>query len=166
MTSCPYIIAFNQMLSVQVEFFGLFQFIIKAGKKKMNITSIDYLLLFHFLLLSIKLPFPTMVDAIVTDLLKQLGSTAAQHAQQEIKLIVGVDQEVQMLKDGLRIAQTMLNNAEERQVSDVAVKLWFDQLKDVYYMMDDVLDTWNTARIKSQIQKEEKKKKKLINLVL
>ena len=79
---------------------------------------------------------------------------------------MGVDKEVQMLKDGLRIAQTMLNNAEERQVSDVAVKLWFDQLKDVYYMMDDVLDTWNTARIKSQIQKEEEKKKKLINLVL
>ena len=77
MTSCPYIIAFNQMLSVQVEFFGLFQFIIKAGKKKMNITSIDYFLLFQFLLLSIKLPFPTMVDAIVTNLLKQLGSIAA-----------------------------------------------------------------------------------------
>ena len=146
------------MLSVQVEIFGLFQFIIKAGKKKMNITSIDYLLLFQFLLLSIKLPFPTMVVAIVTDLLKQLGSIAVQQAQQEIKLIVGVDQEVQMLKDGLRIAQTMLNNAEERQVSDVAVKLWFDQLKDVYYMMDDVLDTWNTARIKSQNSERRRRK--------
>ena len=78
-------------------------------------------------------------------------------------MIVGVDKEAQMLKDDLRIAQAMLNNTEERQVSDIAVKLWFDQLKDVYYMMDDVLDTWNTARTKSQIQKEEKK---LINLVL
>ena len=49
----------------------------------------------------------------------------------------------------------MLNNAEERQLTDAAVKLWFDQLNDAYYMMDDVLDSWNTARIKSQILKEE-----------
>ena len=30
-------------------------------------------------------------------------------------------------------------------------------IKDAYYMMDDVLDTWNTTRIKSQIQKEGEK---------
>ena len=68
-----------------------------------------------------------------------------------------------MVSESPRQCSTMLR---KDKVSDVDVKLWFDQLKDVYYMMDDVLDTWNTARIKSQIQKEEKKKKKLINLVL
>ena len=68
-----------------------------------------------------------------------------------------------MVSESPRQCSTMLR---KDKVSDVDAKLWFDQLKDVYYMMDDVLDTWNTARIKSQIQKEDKKKKKLINLVL
>ncbi|XP_030970963.1 putative disease resistance protein RGA3 [Quercus lobata] len=51
----------------------------------------------------------------------------------------------------------MLNDAEKRQLTDAAVKLWLDQLRDVYYMMDDVLDKWNTTRIKSEIQKEEER---------
>ena len=96
-----------------------------------------------------------MADALLTDVLKQLGSIAAQQAQHEIKLIVGVDEEVQNLQHSFTMVQAMLNNAEERQFMDSAVKLWFGQLKDAYYMMDDVLDSRNTARTKSQIQTEE-----------
>uniref|UniRef100_A0A2N9FRE5 Uncharacterized protein n=1 Tax=Fagus sylvatica TaxID=28930 RepID=A0A2N9FRE5_FAGSY len=43
-----------------------------------------------------------MVDAIVYDLLKQLASITTQQAKEEIKLIVGVDQEVQELKGQAR----------------------------------------------------------------
>ena len=93
--------------------------------------------------------------ALFTDLLKQLTTFAAQQALQEIKLIVDVDEEVQNLQASFEKVQAMLNNAEERQVTDKAVKLWLDQLRDAYCMMDDVLDKWNTARIKSKIQKEE-----------
>ena len=44
-----------------------------------------------------------MADTIVSDLLKQLGSVAAQKSIQEINLIVGVDEEVKKLKDNLGI---------------------------------------------------------------
>jgi flagellar biosynthesis GTPase FlhF len=98
-----------------------------------------------------------MVDAIVSDLLKQLVSITAQQAKEEIKLIVGVDEEVQELKDKLRIIQAVLDDAEEGQVKQHVVKHWLAQLKDAYYEMDDVLDSWNTARIKSEIEKEEGK---------
>ena len=57
-----------------------------------------------------------MADTIVSDLLKQLGSVAAQKSIQEINLIVGVDEEVKKLKDNLGIIQDMLDDAEERQV--------------------------------------------------
>ncbi|KAL0012917.1 hypothetical protein SO802_008025 [Lithocarpus litseifolius] len=115
-----------------------------------------------------------MADALLTDLLTQLGSFTAQQASQEIKLLAEVDDEVQKFQNNFAMVQVMLNKAEERQLTDAAVKLWSDQLKDAYYMMDDVLDTWNTAKIKSQIQKEgekvahsnapalEKKKKKKV----
>nr|XP_023888087.1 putative disease resistance protein RGA3 [Quercus suber] len=101
-----------------------------------------------------------MADALLslaTDLLKQMGSIAVQQAQQEINLIVGVDVEIEKLSNSFKIVQAMLNDAEERQWTEAAVKLWLDQLRDVYYMMDDVLDMWNTARIKSEIQKEEER---------
>ena len=57
-----------------------------------------------------------MVDAIVSNLLKQLVSITTQQAKEEIKLIVGVDEEVQELKHKLRIIQAMLDNEEERQL--------------------------------------------------
>ncbi|GMY38225.1 disease resistance protein RGA2-like isoform X2, partial [Fagus crenata] len=98
-----------------------------------------------------------MADAIVSDLLKQLVSITAQQAKEEIKLIVGVDEEVQELKHKLRIIQAVLDDAEEGQVKQHVVKHWLAQLKDAYYEMDDVLDSWNTARIKSEIEKEEGK---------
>ncbi|GMY38236.1 putative disease resistance protein RGA3 [Fagus crenata] len=98
-----------------------------------------------------------MVDAIVSNLLKQLVSITAQQAKEEIKLIVGVDEEVQELKHKLRIIQAMLDNEEERQLKQHVENHWLAQLKDAYYEMDDVLDSWNTARIKLEIEKEEGK---------
>ncbi|KAL4629231.1 hypothetical protein ACB092_05G293700, partial [Castanea dentata] len=97
--------------------------------------------------------------SLVTDLLKQLGSFAAQQALQELQLLVGVDDELQNLQYNLKMVQAMLNKAEERRLRDDAVKLWYDKLEDAYYMMDDVLDTWKTAKMKLQIQKEEEGEK-------
>jgi hypothetical protein len=59
------------------------------------------------------------------------------------------------LKDNLRTVKAVLNDAEKRQVKEEAVKLWLEKLKDACYEMDDVVDEWNTAMIKSEIQKEE-----------
>uniref|UniRef100_A0A2N9F8U5 NB-ARC domain-containing protein n=1 Tax=Fagus sylvatica TaxID=28930 RepID=A0A2N9F8U5_FAGSY len=65
-----------------------------------------------------------MVDAIVSNLLKQLVSITAQQAKEEIKLIVGVDEEVQELKHKLRIIQAMLDNEEERQLKQHVENHW------------------------------------------
>ena len=92
-----------------------------------------------------------MAEGLVTDLLKQLASITAQEAE----LIVGVDEEVQELKDKLRIIQAVMDDAKERQVTQHDEMHWLDQLKDAYYKMDDMLDDWNTARIKLEIEKEE-----------
>jgi hypothetical protein len=96
-----------------------------------------------------------MAEGIVTDLMKQLVSIAAREAEQEIRLVVGVDKEIEKLKDNLQTLEAVLNDAEKRQVTDKAVKLWLKKLEGVSYEMDDVLDEWNTAMIKSEIQKED-----------
>ena len=99
-----------------------------------------------------------MADTLLIDLCKQLGSIAVQLAKQEINLLVGVDEEVQKLQDRLRMIKAMLDDAEERHVvKQRTEKLWLERLQNQYYEMDDILDTWNTARIRAEIEKEEGK---------
>ena len=87
-------------------------------------------------------------DALLTDLFKQLASIAVQLAKQEIKLLVGVDEEVQKLQDKLEFIKAMLDDADKRHAVKLDTeKLWLEELQDKYYEMDDVLDTWSTARI-------------------
>ncbi|XP_030971472.1 putative disease resistance protein RGA3 [Quercus lobata] len=100
-----------------------------------------------------------VLPSLVTELLKQLGSFAAQQALQELQLLVGVDEEIENLQYNFKMVQAMLKKFEERRLRDDAVKLWYDKLEDAYYMIDDVLDTWETAKIKLQIPKEEEGEK-------
>ncbi|KAF3958319.1 hypothetical protein CMV_016771 [Castanea mollissima] len=97
-----------------------------------------------------------MAESIVSFLLEQFVSITVQEAEQEIRLVVGVDEEVRKLEGNLQIIQVVLDDAEKRQLKEEAVKLWLKRLKDVSYEMDDVLDEWNTAMIKSEIEKQEK----------
>ncbi|XP_075666086.1 putative disease resistance protein RGA1 [Castanea sativa] len=128
-------------------------------------ANVQLIFLAHFLVnyyskINFQSPL-TMAEAlltIATDLLKPLGSIAVQQIQQEINLIVGVDKEIEKLSNCFENVKAMLNNAEKRQFTKAAVKPPLDQLRDLYYMMDDVLDKWNTVRrIRSETQNEEER---------
>ena len=92
---------------------------------------------------------------LIAVLLDQFASITTREAEQELRLVVGVDEEVRKLEGNLRIVYAVLDDAEKRQMKEHAVKLWLEKLKDVSYEMDNVLDEWNTAMIKSEIEKEE-----------
>ena len=97
-----------------------------------------------------------MADTILIELFKEVGSIVFQVAKQEIKSLVGVDEEVQKLQDRLGFIKAMLDDAEERHaMKQRTEKLWLEQLQNLYYEMDDIVDTWNTARIRAEIEKEE-----------
>ena len=91
-----------------------------------------------------------MAEALVCIILEQLSSITTQ----EFRLVLNVDEEVQKLASNFQIFQMVLNDAEKRQVKEKPVKLWIDKLKDVSYDVEDVLDEWNTAILKSEIEKE------------
>ncbi|KAJ4718826.1 Disease resistance protein [Melia azedarach] len=93
-----------------------------------------------------------MADAIVSAVLQQLTSLMAQEMQEEVRLVVGVEKEVDVLAKNLRTMRAVLVDAEQRQVKEESIRLWLDQLKDASYDMEDVLDEWNTARLKLQIE--------------
>ncbi|KAL4636431.1 hypothetical protein ACB092_03G007900 [Castanea dentata] len=97
-----------------------------------------------------------MAGALLSAIVERLGSLISS----EFKLTVTVEDEVQKLQTKFRTIQAVLNDAEKRQLKDEAVKLWVDRLEGVSYEIDDVLDEWNTAMIKEEIEKQQKDEEK------
>ncbi|KAJ6956941.1 putative disease resistance protein RGA3 [Populus alba] len=100
-----------------------------------------------------------MADGLVSVVLEQLSSIFIQEVKREVRLVVGVKSEVKKLTSNFQAIQAVLADAEERQLKDQLVKHWLDQLKDVSYDMDDVLDEWRTAIAKSQSEVNEHPRK-------
>ncbi|KAK9217477.1 hypothetical protein WN943_006104 [Citrus x changshan-huyou] len=93
-----------------------------------------------------------MVDAIVSPLLEKLISFSVKEVTQQVKLVKGLEQEVEKLTIHLQMIHAVLNDAEQRQVKEKSVRLWLGRLKDVSYDIEDVLDEWITARRKLQMK--------------
>ncbi|KAJ4717939.1 Disease resistance protein [Melia azedarach] len=96
-----------------------------------------------------------MAEALVSLVLEQLTSILGLQTEAEVELIVGVDEEVQKLNSNFRAIRAVLEDAENRQVKENAVRDWLDKLKEVSYDADDVLDEWNTAIQKLRMEKGE-----------
>lgn len=76
---------------------------------------------------------------------------AAEDAGRRVRLVVGVDGEVERIKRYLQAIQVVLEDAEEKRMTDQLIRLWLDGLKEETYRIMDVLDVWNTALLKSRI---------------
>ncbi|KAJ4718000.1 Disease resistance protein [Melia azedarach] len=95
-----------------------------------------------------------MADAIIAAILQQLAVIMDREVNREVRLVIGVKKDVQKLTSNLETLQSVLMDAEKRQVDEGAVRIWLDKLRDISYDMDDVLDEWNTAILRSQIEGE------------
>ncbi|XP_027345084.1 putative disease resistance RPP13-like protein 1 [Abrus precatorius] len=60
------------------------------------------------------------------------------------------------LKIKLGALNAVLNDAEEKQITDVAVKTWLDDLKDAVLDAEDVLDEINTESLRYKVEGETK----------
>ncbi|VVA29505.1 PREDICTED: putative disease [Prunus dulcis] len=97
-----------------------------------------------------------MADALISVLLERLASTTYEYIEGGVKIVLNVEEDVEKFSRTLRVIQAVLEDAEQRQVTDPAVKIWLDELKDISYQMVDVLDEWNTNILKQQVEKQER----------
>ncbi|XP_042487932.1 putative disease resistance protein RGA3 [Macadamia integrifolia] len=88
-----------------------------------------------------------MVDALVSNVIKQLATII----QKEFELLVDVKKDVEKLFLTFTRIQVVLKDAEKRQIIEDPVRLWLQNLKDVSYDIDDVLDEWSTEILKSSL---------------
>ncbi|KAF9611072.1 hypothetical protein IFM89_026956 [Coptis chinensis] len=85
-----------------------------------------------------------MAEAILSVVLDQLNSFIRNEVEQEVRLVVGVREELNNLHTHLTLIKAVLEDAEKKEIHDNAIKVWLGQLKDVMYDAEDVLDEWNT----------------------
>lgn len=117
-----------------------------------NIIKTETLITISLLL--IKLYIMAVIDTLVSKVVDILISTINREIEQEIRLVVGVDQEVQRLTSSLQSIQAVLIDAERKQRKEATVKLWIDRLKRVTYEINDVIDEWSFEIVKSKIERD------------
>ncbi|XP_077217066.1 putative disease resistance protein RGA3 [Tasmannia lanceolata] len=84
-----------------------------------------------------------LVDAIVGKLEESI---------KEIKLMWGIDEEIENLSSTLSKIQAVLQDAEEQQVTSNEVKDWLRKLKDVAYDADDVVEEFATDVLRLKLE--------------
>ncbi|XP_068312395.1 putative disease resistance protein RGA3 [Pyrus communis] len=96
-----------------------------------------------------------MAEALISVLLEKLASVTYQYVGEEVKLFLNAEKDVQEFEAKLKAIRAVLEDAELRQVKEASVRNWLEQLTEVSYMMDNVLDEWNTEILKQQVEKQE-----------
>ncbi|KAJ9692755.1 hypothetical protein PVL29_011711 [Vitis rotundifolia] len=86
-----------------------------------------------------------MADTLVSIVLERLTSVVEQQIHKQVSLVLGVESEIQSLKNTLCSVRDVLEDAEKRQVKEKSVQGWLERLKDKAYEMEDVLDEWSIA---------------------
>ncbi|XP_008231506.2 PREDICTED: LOW QUALITY PROTEIN: putative disease resistance RPP13-like protein 1 [Prunus mume] len=74
-------------------------------------------------------------------------------------LVKGVDKKLNKWSDNLSAIVAVLNDAEEKQLTEHGVKLWLDELRDLAYDVEDVLDKFATKILKRQIEGRDQVKR-------
>ncbi|OMO73769.1 Disease resistance protein [Corchorus olitorius] len=98
-----------------------------------------------------------MAKALLSMVLEQLGgSFIPEEIKNHVGLAVGIEEEIHKLTSNFEAIQAVLEDAERKQVKEASVRNWLCKLKDVSYDVEDVLDEWNTAKLKSRLAKEER----------
>ncbi|KAK7252350.1 hypothetical protein RIF29_36221 [Crotalaria pallida] len=77
-----------------------------------------------------------MAEAIIQVVLENLSSLL----QNELRLFLGFDQDLKRLCSTLTAIKATLEDAEEKQFSNRAIKDWLQKLKEAAWVLDDILD--------------------------
>ncbi|KAJ4973846.1 hypothetical protein NE237_007020 [Protea cynaroides] len=85
-----------------------------------------------------------MVDAFVSSVIKQLAMIIQKEIEQEVRLVMNVQKDVKKLTHTFMKIQAVLKDAEKRQIEENSVQLWLQDLRDLAYDIDDVVDEWKT----------------------
>ncbi|KAK1554288.1 hypothetical protein Q3G72_010158 [Acer saccharum] len=81
-----------------------------------------------------------MAEIVLCPLFQVLFEKVTSRVMKQIADYCGLKEEIDKLEHTLQIIQAVLEDAEERQVKEKALKLWLTELKEVAYDADNLID--------------------------
>nr|XP_027117868.1 putative disease resistance protein RGA3 [Coffea arabica] len=101
-----------------------------------------------------------MADALLSATVQVALETAINLASVHISSIPGIKNDFEKLKDTLTVILDVLRDAEERQVTEEATRLWLEELERVAFDAENFLDDFNfeVNRRRIEIQNQTKRK--------
>ncbi|CDP11742.1 unnamed protein product [Coffea canephora] len=82
-----------------------------------------------------------LMEALLESLVKILNSPII---QEELRLLCGIETEIQKLSSLLTTTKAVIEDAEQKQFTDKAIQDWLQKLNIIAYEVDDILDDYAT----------------------
>ncbi|GKV53494.1 hypothetical protein SLEP1_g60015, partial [Rubroshorea leprosula] len=89
---------------------------------------------------------------ILSPVIEEAVSKTVSFLKKRIGIAVGLEKELDKLRDSLILIQSVIQHAEERQESDPAIKHWLQKLKDVAYEAVDALGECEYKILKNKVK--------------
>ncbi|KAI8562428.1 hypothetical protein RHMOL_Rhmol03G0036900 [Rhododendron molle] len=102
-----------------------------------------------------------MAEAILTGAAANVLSSLGSYAIQQIGIPFGVEDELRKMETNISTIKDVLLDAEERQMSNRAVKGWLERLKLILYDAEDLLDEFATDTKRRQVETHNSFKRKV-----
>ncbi|KAG6505284.1 putative disease resistance protein RGA3 [Zingiber officinale] len=93
-----------------------------------------------------------MGDAVLSAFVTYVVNKALIEAEEELKLIAGVNKELSKFSQTYETIRAVLEDAEEKQVKNPTVRDWLRNLKDVFYEADDFLDEFAFQALRRKME--------------
>ncbi|XXG85128.1 hypothetical protein AAC387_Pa11g0274 [Persea americana] len=91
---------------------------------------------------------------VASAVLKELLSTLRSHVLDEFWLLWGVEKEKDKLQSNLETINAVLQDAERRQVNEMAVKNWLRKIKAAAHDAEDVLDEFGIEDLRRKVENQ------------
>ncbi|GLT63094.1 hypothetical protein SLA2020_356800 [Shorea laevis] len=89
---------------------------------------------------------------ILSPIIEEAVSKTVSFLKKPIGIAVGLEKELDRLRDSLILIQSVIQHAEERQESDLAIRHWLQKLKDVAYEAVDALGECEYKVLKNKVK--------------
>ncbi|XP_050112812.1 putative disease resistance RPP13-like protein 1 isoform X1 [Malus sylvestris] len=94
-------------------------------------------------------------EAFISRLLQVLlERLASRETLSYFRRLLGIGKELEKWNSMLSTIRAVLNDAEEKQLTSQAVKLWLDDLRNLAYNVEDILDRFSTEMLQRQIKEK------------
>ena len=99
-----------------------------------------------------------MAEFVLSVVAEGILAKAMSLTTEHIGSVWGFKEELGKLQVSFTKIQALLHDAERRQVNDESVRIWLQELKDVAYEADDVLDEYDYEILRQKVETQNKMK--------